>query len=179
MRCICTEQLRTSAITEHFSNRNRNSTAPRCGSCASISFQSAELFGSNAVRLLPNYNSKSKIKPDVRISIWTSPPIDSQRQPSCPRHYYRSRYIYMITINAAKNMPHFSQLTGIPGNHDFKPKCNNTFIGETIAEAPVLHQKQFPFHKHSTARHHAWAYPFCHFYKGCGSVSSWWYHPKI
>lgn len=67
----------------------------------------------------------------------------------------RSRCIYMITINAAKNMPPFSQLTGIPGNHDFKPKCNNTFIGETIAEAPVLHQKQFPFHKHSTARHHA------------------------
>ena len=51
----------------------------------------------------------------------------------------------MITINAARGIPAFSYLTGIPGSHDFKPKSNNTPIGEIIARNLSGIKDNFPF----------------------------------
>lgn len=62
-----------------------------------------------------------------------------------PWHDYRSRCIYMVTINAAKGIPPFASLTGIPGSHDFKPKSINSPIGEIIANNISMIRNNFPF----------------------------------
>lgn len=62
-----------------------------------------------------------------------------------PWHDYRSRSIYMITINAAKGIPPFSHISGIPGSHEYKPKCINTHLGEIIAKHLSRIKDNFPF----------------------------------
>lgn len=72
-------------------------------------------------------------------------PLISNGQRRAPWHDYRSKCIYMITINAAKNVQPFCYQTGIPGDHDYKPKSNNTDIGEIIARNLSMIRDNFPF----------------------------------
>lgn len=83
------------------------------------------------------------------------PPL--QEQPSCyrplvpngcrrvPWHDYRSRCIYMITINRAPGILPFSTLAGIPGSHDWKPRTALTPTGEIIASCISELKGAFPF----------------------------------
>ena len=64
-----------------------------------------------------------------------------------PWHDYRSRSIYMITINAAKGIPPFSHLKGIPGDHDWPPVAENTELGKLIASNLSHLKATFPFVK--------------------------------
>lgn len=72
-------------------------------------------------------------------------PLIPNGQRRAPWHDYHSRCIYMITINAANGVPPFSLLSGIPGSHDFKPRCNNTVIGDIIAKGISEIKANFPF----------------------------------
>lgn len=60
-------------------------------------------------------------------------------------HDYRSRCIYLITINKNKGIPEFSKLSGIPGDHQWKPKTVLTSIGEIIMIKLSDLKKEFPF----------------------------------
>lgn len=60
-------------------------------------------------------------------------------------HDYRSRCIYLITINKNKGIPEFSQLSGIPGDHQWKPKVVMFPIGEIIGNKLSDLKKEFPF----------------------------------
>lgn len=62
-----------------------------------------------------------------------------------PWHDYRSRCIYMITLNAAPGMPPFSSLQGIPGHHDFPPRAAATPVGEIISSNISALKAAFPF----------------------------------
>lgn len=61
-----------------------------------------------------------------------------------PWHDYRSRCIYMITINAAPGMPPFSTLAGRPGDHYHPPLCVRTEIGEIIHNEISAIKSEFP-----------------------------------
>lgn len=62
-----------------------------------------------------------------------------------PWHDYRSRCIYMITINRAPGILPFSTLAGIPGSHDWKPRTLLTPTGEIIASCISELKAAFPF----------------------------------
>lgn len=62
-----------------------------------------------------------------------------------PWHDYRSRCIYMITINRASGILPFSTLAGIPGSHDWKPRTVLTPTGEIIASCISELKGAFPF----------------------------------
>lgn len=62
-----------------------------------------------------------------------------------PWHDYRSRCIYMITINRAPGILPFSTLAGIPGSHDWKPRTVLTPTGEIIASCLSGLKSAFPF----------------------------------
>lgn len=62
-----------------------------------------------------------------------------------PWHDYRSRCIYMITINRAPGILPFSSLAGIPGSHDWKPRTILTPTGEIIASCISELKAAFPF----------------------------------
>lgn len=47
-------------------------------------------------------------------------------------HNYKSRCMYLITVNAASGIPPFSVISGEPGNHDYPPVAQRTEIGEII-----------------------------------------------
>lgn len=64
-----------------------------------------------------------------------------------PWHDYRSRCIYLITINAAPGVPAFSTFSGTPGSHDFPPRSLNSPVGEIIATQLSNLKKKFPFTK--------------------------------
>lgn len=64
-----------------------------------------------------------------------------------PWHDYYSRSIYMVTLNKAPHIPPFSNLTGIPGNHDFKPRAIPTETGKIIASTISSLKESFPFIK--------------------------------
>ena len=60
-------------------------------------------------------------------------------------HDYRSRCIYLITINKNESIPEFSKLSGIPGDHQWKPKLVLFPIGEIIGNKLSDLKKEFPF----------------------------------
>lgn len=64
-----------------------------------------------------------------------------------PWHDYRSRCIYMITLNVAENMPPLSELRGIPGNHDWPPVAVNLPAGRIVASKISALKLSFPFIK--------------------------------
>ena len=64
-----------------------------------------------------------------------------------PWHDYRSRCIYMITLNAARGLPRFSALKGIPGNREWPPTVVKTDLGNIIAKSLVELKLSFPFIK--------------------------------
>ncbi|MDE5795870.1 MAG: hypothetical protein K2H75_02045 [Muribaculaceae bacterium] len=64
-----------------------------------------------------------------------------------PWHDYYGRSIYMITLNAAQGIPHFSSLKGIPGNRDWPPCTVLTPLGEIIAKSLSSIKANFPFTK--------------------------------
>lgn len=61
-----------------------------------------------------------------------------------PWHDYRSRCIYMITMNAAGGTPPLSKLTGIPGSHEFPPTAVRSQLGEIIMEQISAIKTHFP-----------------------------------
>ena len=63
----------------------------------------------------------------------------------CPGHDYRSRCIYHIVLNKANDIPDFSQVVGIVGNHDWPPAVNLSQIGQIIAKCLSSIKKLFPF----------------------------------
>lgn len=68
-------------------------------------------------------------------------------QRRAPWHDYYGRSFYMITLNAAPGMPHFSSLKGIPGNHDWPPCTVLTPLGELIAKSLSSVKTVYPFTK--------------------------------
>lgn len=64
-----------------------------------------------------------------------------------PWHDYRSKCIYMITLNSSKEIGAFSSLTGIPGDRQWPPRAVNTSIGEIIAANISALKGTFPFVK--------------------------------
>lgn len=64
-----------------------------------------------------------------------------------PWHDYRSRCIYMITLNAARGLPRFSALKGIPGNREWPPTVAKTDLGNIIAKSLSELKLSFPFIK--------------------------------
>lgn len=62
-------------------------------------------------------------------------------------HDYRSRSIYLITLNAGAGISSFSQLTGTPGDHHYPPRAVNTPLGELIAANISALKSYFPFCK--------------------------------
>lgn len=63
----------------------------------------------------------------------------------CPGHDYRSRCIYHIVLNKAENIPDFSQVIGIVGNHDWPPTVKLSETGQIIATCLSKIMKEFPF----------------------------------
>ncbi len=64
-----------------------------------------------------------------------------------PWHDYRSRSIYMITINASEKSPVFSIIKGIPGDHIWPAVAEKTEIGKIIASNLSSLKSRFPFVK--------------------------------
>lgn len=60
-------------------------------------------------------------------------------------HDYRSRCIYLITINCRKNILPLSRLKGSLGSHDFPPHTEPTEIGRIIKRQLSLLKERFPF----------------------------------
>lgn len=64
-----------------------------------------------------------------------------------PWHDYRSRCIYMITMNAAPGIPPFSMLAGELNSRDYPPTTIRTPLGEIIHQQISAIKKKFPFVK--------------------------------
>lgn len=80
----------------------------------------------------------------------TNPP--SFYRPIAPRscrrakwHDYRSRRIYMITINKASGVPHFSQICGTLGSESDKPRAVLSPLGKMISAKITALSWEFPF----------------------------------
>lgn len=62
-----------------------------------------------------------------------------------PWHDYRSRCIYMITMNRAKGVPCFSYLRGTLGSHSRRPHTILSPLGEVIASCISALKERYPF----------------------------------
>lgn len=62
----------------------------------------------------------------------------------CPGHDYRSRCIYHIVLNKADGFPDFSEVVGIPDNHQWPPKTALSDAGQIIFEAISNIKSNFP-----------------------------------
>ena len=62
----------------------------------------------------------------------------------CPGHDYRSRCIYHIVLNKADGFPDFSEVIGIPDNHQWPPKTALSDVGKIIFEAISNIKSKFP-----------------------------------
>ncbi|MDE6296484.1 MAG: hypothetical protein K2L89_01445, partial [Muribaculaceae bacterium] len=62
----------------------------------------------------------------------------------CPGHDYRSRCIYHIVLNKAEGFPDFSEVVGIPDNHQWPPKTELSHVGKIIFEAISNIKSNFP-----------------------------------
>ena len=60
-------------------------------------------------------------------------------------HDYRSRCIYMITLNKADCIPRFSTIKGIPGDYINKPYTDLSPTGKIIAANVSALKHRFPF----------------------------------
>lgn len=62
-------------------------------------------------------------------------------------HDYRSRCIYLITINTIAELSPLSVVCGVPGDHAFPPVAEKTEAGKKVAEQLSALKKDFPFIK--------------------------------
>lgn len=62
----------------------------------------------------------------------------------CPGHDYRSRCIYHIVLNKADRFPDFSEVVGIPDDHQWPPRTALSEVGKIIFEAISNIKSNFP-----------------------------------